>query len=1334
MNSYLQIMIGLSPGFLLFLLLGILSRKKRLGSLLAAGAFASGILVCLLLSFGPAAKESDPVSDRELPKLEAEYALELVYALASEGNYEEALALHHTLCTEFGYDESFSLCLARIYAGKGNFAAAASLYAKLPRSEEASLAAQAAASSGSGLWQEAQEAAADAIDEAVRSSGAENLAQVMRLSEELYDALLLSGSTDLEAAENLVSDFASCQRKHPEYFSLSVVQISQLKSLILSQDYDAVADTLSSASSYEAVMIASELYIQDALSERSFRSSAVGENQEALEAVLEVLNTTYPKLYDEKEDPAGYNNAGSFLENLEDQADKPGYAYLKNELLDYASSDGATDASKAYIQLSKLENAEGNAGASLEYLDAALVSVGSCSDDSFAIPMSQIVSTVTTQRDDTERLKDIPQQVDQVLDNTLPFNIDPETLAAPQDSSFPAEDASLEDPSQEDTMGNYSTLMTDQISKMRATINILNVDTSAFPNLTAHVTVDSSVALTEAQLQSLLSVKDCGIEISEFTVEKVDYATANILLCCDISGSMDGKPTEDLTSAIDSFIRTASEIENISLVCFNSGVVSTVPFGSTQEELLQAVAAIRSGGGTDMFSAMEYSISTFTSSLLSSNCIILISDGEDGNKRSADYIAETISEVCAGKGIEVYALGLGYDVDSSYLDNFTLGTGGFYLYADSSETLEDFFQHLRSQFLNRYTITYQAEDTLTNYRPLNLQLNTSTLAYDESYYSLDGNTLESPDWATYAGLKTGVSITGVDKKLVYRGQVQNIQLFGTGFTRELPVSLELRGNLTYQDIPLVYVNGNTYTFTLPATISCGTYDLRVKVDGRLAVLTDAITVAPAGGLKQIDFGPYSFTAFNIVENGDSVTLSSYVTMNGWLHFSDSVTLTGDLTGGRITLSTAGSAYTLFEQATSQGLATWMAERGMGVTIPLYTDLTLYNDQTHSPSSLEYPTQAVTTRSFLISNLAEFSAPGLRLYPHLARINVREFTTKFPMQDTLVKTVYETPFTVDYDADLYLSGTGIDMRVETTVGSNQKKMTPATLLNMKAKWKPGSIRVLIDTLKNEYEVELEVSLNFLPTGKDSSECSLGLELGWKDSKTFTCPTKVVFEADFPIKGTLCGIPVTYEKFKLGAEDIDPDTSFWEWKLMGGMDVTTKKLSETIPNLEKFIGDFNILAIEDALVSLKISDAYIKAEAKAVLCNIQFGSVLVEAGKFSYTNLSLGLEDVDTHGLRLDVSAGYKLKTNNCNLDVQGTLSGNLHSRFIGLQARGNFDVSVQWWVFRAEEDLSGDINFGIWRDNRGVTNFGIVYSSTNRDQGTRIVYNAETGADTGKISL
>lgn len=1158
----------------------------------------------------------------------------------------------------------------------------------------------------------------------------------------LYNQFIDTGSFDNKQAEEQLSLINMISDENPELLTIPQFRIARLQMQILCEDYKAIAASVDDNSDYNELLIVSELYINSYLKNSYFPKSYTDSYKEKYIAVADQLEKVYENKLS-KEDSKIKKPIREKVKSLRYAATKPALYHIEEDLLDYTKSDSAYDSTKVFLQLAKIESSIGNKSASQNYISSSLNTVGDCDDSNFTQPMYEIIGIISD-KDDPERLKDVSVYVDKILTNTTTIQMS-DKLTSPNPEPQDTEESgkkptdSAEAAAGEISSTDFSTLLTDYVSQKRASVNIVSVDTSQFPKVKAVFNIDEGLSYSDDELASVLGIRDCGADISDFTIEKVDYTGANILLCCDVSGSMDGNAISHLKEAVSLFVDNRSDIENIALMTFSSGINEFYGFGSSSDELMAAAQSLFASGGTNMFDAVNDSVGRFSLRPGEINCIILLSDGVDNTPRSSTDISATIGSVCAEKGITLYSIGLGSSVDSAYLNNFSAPTGGSYLHVTDSQTLHSFYEYLHNQILNQYVVTFDAEDTLSISRNLKISLESDSLAYDVFLYSLESDSDltgedidDSEDSPIYLQNK---SISGLDTKLLYKGNSSyNINLIGTGFEESDQFSVSLKGNLDYESdkISCKFVDDTTVSLTIPAGVACGIYDVHVTINGKKAILDKGLTVVTQGSEKTTVFGPYVFTSYSKVkdEKANTITLSGYVKLNNWLGFKNEITLTGNLDESRILLTDNFGAYTQYYTGTSEGLASYFAKNNRTVDLQPLGTLSLYNDTTHSPSSDEYQVDAVPLPILYLSDVLTFSTPGFSLYPNRIVIDANQFTTDFPFQDKLLKKIgskgVNDVFSFDLDVQCLLTAKNIGIKLEYSSKTDNKTYSPINLGAMPIYYSPNSFDIKINTIDNEYYIKYIARIAFIDGD------GVGISLKWDGSLV---PKEVHLYADVNINTTVSGVPVTYSNFSLGLTDINVKTNILNWKFEGGMDVSAAKVSAMLPKLEKWTGDVSVLKLEKAKLSFSLGKKYIGVSTDVKLFEeIKIAKALIEAGNFSYTNQLLNMSSEDATGLHAALTLGIMWESSNCNIDLSGTGDLAVANKVIGVTMTGTCDISVNWWVFEKGFYKQGSTFVGMYKNHKNEAVFAVKsrsYTDKGKTEEIFISWSKDSGMDSGE---
>lgn len=1322
MSIFWQIMLGLAPGALLFLILTIVQKTHRIRNIAALGVFV--LLLAGALTGGLVSRKAAPAA---ISNGDASVYLQLIYAVADEDtDMQFAEELLRDLRKEAISSADMIECSALLRAKNGDYLAAKALLNKaqqlysisyleemqalcdacIAQSKEDTAAAlylngQVSATQTNALA-DLQQFAEEKLQEKLKKADRSVLdaAQVLVESERIFSYYLHNNTLDSATVEELTERVIDAVDDTPALLSVSQVRLCRLKLMVLNGDYDEIAAAIDENSSYEELAIVSELYISKLVKESRFSDDFIGDSVKMYDAVKKQLKKTIERI--PKERATEKRRAKELLDGLKNASSAPALYKVRDMIAAYAADESFNDRPKAYLQLARVEHAMGKDAMAQDHISKSLDSIGICEDDNFTVPMAGIVDTITD-KDDPEKLKNVAQYVEDVTANTADMVV---SKAVNEAKELLPEDEQEEDELQSD--GNFDSFMTDYISQKRISFNITDIDASGFETVRATISVDDSVSITAEELKNMITLKDCGVEITDFQVEKVEYKGANILLCCDVSGSMDGRPIADLKEAVALFADTATDIERLALVTFNSSVSDVWEFGTSNAEISAGAATLYSNGGTNMYGALIESIEKFTKREGELNFILLLSDGADGTKHSSEEIMENIGIPAHNKGITLYSLGLGDSVDTDYMHILATSTGGAFLYIQDSTSLSSFYDYLRGQILNQYIITYQAEDTLSVDRDLEVRLKEDPLCGDIGYYNLRGDDTD----AEYApseliGLENK-GVYGLDTRLIYRSEkAVTVKLSGFGFASTDTFSIELDGDLDYGSgsVTVAYENENTLSLLIPGGIACGTYDVRVGINGKTAILTDELNVVAQGQEKTTKFGPYVFTSYQKVENEEAVTLSGYVTMNGWLNFEGSVTLTGDLEGYSIMMTDYSGAYVKYYTDTATGLASLFAKQNSSLSIPAFGSLPLYNDSFKDPESEDYPVEAKVTTLLTLGNLLSLNSAGIELYPNRFEIRSDAFSTKFPLQETLIKVgELDDLFQFDITADGVVTNKTIGFRVDVDKSGESDIYNPVNLGAMPIYLTPASYKIHIDTVANEYSIEYSTKVAFIDAE------GLGFSIEWKERNSDTgldklWPSKVMIMADVEINSAIGTVPVTYRDFKLGVDDIDPNNSPFYWMFEGSLDVESVKLSSYIKGLKKYFDDPAVIKLDDATLRFSLGQAYISIETKLQLLEqIDLAKAKIEAGRIPFTNVLLGVNNEEAKGLRAALTVGVMWETDNCDIDISGTAEFSAHTRFTGVEVIGTCDLEVHWWIFEKGSHAQGRAIVGMYVDHQNVHNF------------------------------
>ncbi len=1363
MTILLQVGLGLLPAAVIIWI--VMIRRKAFGwtALLCGTVLMASSVGCLGLGLsGQSATEPQGES------LGQDQLIQLANTMFVEGVYDQALETLDEYSEHYGYDDQCRLLSARISYAQGDTARGLGLYTYLAEqteliqtdSAEYQQALTAALYSPSDLAyvtfleengldpvDSGYDATAlssmktymdvdldDIIDEMVdsiqgtydvKSGSFSEYAELCGEFTALYESFQEKGRVSSKDVENLLEDLADLVEEDSSLSTTDTYRDMMLKLNVLAEDFEGLVAGIGASSSYHEVMIAAELFLSEMVSPSDFSEAYQVLDRTVTNTVKEQLDVVYDIQKNEFSDEEKEDYEAR-VEAINTAIAEPTLSTLKSQLVTQAEESSAVaDQTKMYLQLAKIEQYFQDDSAADSYINQAIYSSQASEDTDYATAMAQIISVIDNdETGDLEDIKNVSGYVDAVLDHSL--TVDVESIVS---SGTQVEEV-------------FQQTMVDYVSRAKSAISIGRLDTESFETITAQVQISTDSASTTEALKDAIRVYDCGVEITDFTLTKLEYTQSNFILCCDVSGSMDSA-IGDLRSAVVTFVEGREKDEDISVVKFSDSVTGSIPFGSSDGDLITFGENLIAGGGTNMFGALSNCLSGFQSEVTENSVVILMTDGQDGTRRSDEEIYSTIGARAEEAGITVYTVGLGSSVDTDYLSTLADAGGGGFIYVSDSASLESFFTLLHSQADNQYILEYDALDTMVaSSRELRVVLEADNVADSKIY----GIGTEDGDM----DVMNNVTISGLSDRYLYKGnQAVETTLKGSGFTAGATASLKLSGTTNYY-IALEYQDSETYRLTLPANLAEGTYNVEVTIQGNRGILVNGFSVLSEEETT-IVFGDYTFTGNLRIDDDASgtTTLRGGVTMNGWLHFKGDVVFTGDLEGDSVYLTDNSGSYVRFDSATAVGLGKTLAAKGISQDIPLLGKFTLYRDSDN--------TDEIRPGVMSIYQLMYIESPSFQLMPYELKLNLTELTPALPyiadlLSGTKDKSGNDETFKTelsDVSASITNKNIGIafSMGYEDNVKKDQKENTIYNHnLSVMGQSLPfnGSVKLAVDTIKEEYTVGAMVSMDFMGEGG-----GLSAEVTWANGgiDAFGIDIAMNESAQKALTFYYGAVPISLTEFGIRAENVMEAIntgSLGAVQGTGKITLEAAKISAVAPALKEFVGDVSVLSMPSASVTFRAKNFYLGANAKLVLFkDITIAQAKIELGNFKYTESMLNMNGVDVQGLSAEVSVGveWKLEDGAAYLKCMATGQLDAHSRFIGLGVNGTAEMGMDWWLIDMGTAVEGDIVMGLYTSTAGEKYWILIVNYMEdhwygEDTQERVVYyideNGKAGDSTGVL--
>lgn len=1354
MNSFVLLGIGLAVAAVFMWLCFILKKEKKWYGAVYAGLVTAACIGAVVLGvMKKAPEEATPVT----PLVQEEW-LCFAYGFAEAGAYEEAMDLLEEYSISYGYDDECSLLSARVYALTGNYNAAEGIYGRLAQNAEFAKRIEAErkllekdnvavdattlamvrflAENGKNpeefgypadLLTKAETSAAitpEEIREAVHAAMAEDFdveeykEEIERVikAQEYFETYAASGIDSLDettkgALEEAQNRLERLKKKGDGLALVGCVRDALLKMNLLLGEYDAIAENLDKYSTYAELVIASELYMAEVVADKDFSKEYTANYGKEAEVVGDKIKEVFAKnkknLEDEEKEELEF-----LIKYWKVGLEYPALMQMRRDLLtDISEGKDATDISKAYLAVAKIDHFFENEKSRTENITGAVNFGHDSEDEAYSAAMKNIYSVIHSSESTQEILK-VPEYVEDALDHSMPMDVF-DLLTPKNDIELQAiEEETGEE--KRDLNEEFSQAFTDYVSEVKSSVSIGYIDVSEFETVKARISVSDDYATTEEELKRILSVYDCGMEISDFTVEKVTYDSVKTYLVCDVSGSMAGS-IADLRDAVTRYINGKGKSEELAISSFHSRISGTMPFGTADEELLTFAQGLYANGGTAIYNTLIEVLNSFESTLNSNNVIILMTDGEDNYRASNTTIETEMAALAEEKNVTVYTLGLG-QVDTGYLSTIAANGRGDFVYVSDSASLDNFYQLLHSQVDNQYIITYKAVDTLTGVgRTLEVKLGDGAISDYKTYSIVDD---VEDGYGEEGGLKpAGLFLHGLGTRCIYRnGKSQMNTVIGSGFAKDDVASIKLIGEMEYT-ANLCYRDESQFIFYLPADVAIGTYDAEIFVNGKKAVLKNALSVLDEDMETTVTYGPYVFTAGQCIEENGAVRLRGNVVLNGWLNFKGDVTLRGDLENdSEIRMKDHAGSYVVFDKSAAVGLGKFLAEKDVAFDMPCLGEFTLYYDSNHMYDFEEYEVDSIRTPLLQIRQILTFDSPYMKLYPDRLEIVYSQAEPTLPFQDVIFKSDGDDGFEIEKNGSAIVNNTNVGVFITLEGDGESKNKKKFTMFNAPVMVGMDELEVVIDTFNHAYVFGAMVNFDFVDFG-------LGARVAFQGLK----PDQFSVTVDKDVSTMVGTVPITFSKFTLGAEDIAPaleNKSFKELKIVGSMDIAAAKVSGVFPKLEKYIGDVSVLSMPSTTVELDLSPLSFSTKAELHLFDaIKLLEAGVTIGTFGYSSELLEMDSVTAKGVTASLTAGFNWSIENCEVDISATGRLDATNRFIGVQLENaKTYVDIEWWLFGKTLHKEGDALLGLYFTESGDPQLMLILSSMERGgKRSKVIY-------------
>jgi len=403
----LQVAIGFIPALLLFLFLGIFSKRNRARYIVFAAIFfglagALGVYRFVALTSSPSTVYSYD-------------ELSLVYAVAAEGEVMLAESMIEDLLSRGYYTPEYTLAAARLRAGRSDYKAAEALYQKAAESFPEALQEYRdfTASGGS----RASELGFPYSEGIIANRYYKEMAEHIVYASDALRAFI--DRTDfvrenVEMQTGLLEEFLA---EHPEFLGNPQVRIARMQLQLLSGSFGDLTTSISGDLYYHELMIISDLYLRGFIDQSNFSGDFATESTAKYEIVHKRLSDilsaglTFASIEDRNAAVARLDSVGMLVSD-------PALERVRGGLLSYATDENAIYAPMAFLQLAKIEHAFGYEARAAAYVRRSIDTAGFFNDVEFDTPEYEF-DYVTVEENSYRSLRQTAVFIDQVLKNTM---------------------------------------------------------------------------------------------------------------------------------------------------------------------------------------------------------------------------------------------------------------------------------------------------------------------------------------------------------------------------------------------------------------------------------------------------------------------------------------------------------------------------------------------------------------------------------------------------------------------------------------------------------------------------------------------------------------------------------------------------------------------------------------------------------------------------------------------------------------------------------------------------------------------------------------------------
>ncbi len=261
------------------------------------------------------------------------------------------------------------------------------------------------------------------------------------------------------------------------------------------------------------------------------------------------------------------------------------------------------------------------------------------------------------------------------------------------------------------------------------------VETNDFPYARAFCSItDQNNAPLFDFAKGNFSIAEEGKPVVIEEVKKVDNNEdpLSVVLVLDRSGSMSGSATYALDVAATNFVNQLGAKDECEIVNFDHVVKVSQSFTTDHNLLASGITDYDDLGGATAFFDAVGQAATDLSNRNGRKFILAMTDGYE-NSSTTYQTLEEIKSYVNSKGLSVFIVGLGYDIDKPMLLELSTDSGARYFEAATSAELDALYQQALTQFNNEVVIKFRSLSTGARQLRIYMNYGSFTQSFEKKY-------------------------------------------------------------------------------------------------------------------------------------------------------------------------------------------------------------------------------------------------------------------------------------------------------------------------------------------------------------------------------------------------------------------------------------------------------------------------------------------------------------------------------------------------------------------------------------------------------------------------